>query len=204
MTAYTDLFDSITTDVITLTNRPDLTAETQVAVRTATLSVHSFGAYPRDLCTMPVKLPNPAYMVSIDAQIQLPRLRGLSTIQAMDSSYNPLEYPEIEIVEIGAIRDSEYKTLKNNIAYIAGTAVNVRCDIMAYGFLVEFFQLPQVRREQYNSWIAQLAPDIIVYQAASIVLSTNGNEEKAKSYANYVQQILKPQLDSNFLTSIIR
>lgn len=204
MSAYTDLFDDIKAQVITLTNRPDLAAETEVALRTATLSVHSFGAYPRDLCTLPVKLPNATYMCSIDAQVQLPRLRGLSTIQALDASYAPLEYPEIEIVEIGDIRDPEYKRLKNNIAYLAGTSVNVRCDIMAYGFLIEFFQLPQVRREQYNSWVAQLSPSIIIYQAASLVFSTNGNEDKGKSYSDYVQRTLKPQLDANFLTSIMR
>jgi hypothetical protein len=204
MTTYTDLYDGMKADIITLTNRPDLDAETQVALRTATLSVHMFAAYPRDLCTMPVKLTNASYLTSVDAQVALPRIRGLSSVQGLDSSYAPLEFPEIEIVEMNDIRDPEYHTLKNDIAYLAGTSVNIRTSQMVYGYLIEFFQLPQVRREQYNSWIAQLFPEPILYTAASIVLSTNGNEEKAKSYGTYVANTLRPQLDQNFLTSIIR
>lgn len=204
MTAQTALYDSILDDVIALTNRPDLTTETGVAIRAATISVHSKAAYPRDLMTQLVKIPNASYLTSIDAQLLLPRLRGLSRIQLVDASYAPLEFPEIAVIEIDDIRDEEYKVYRNNVAYIAGTAVNVRSTSLGYGFLVEYFQLPNVRRDSYNSWIAQLAPDVIVYTAAALVFATNGNEEKSKSYMSLVNSTLQPEMLANFLTSITR
>ena len=204
MTAQTDLYDSILADVLTLTNRPDLTAETGIALRSATLSVHSKAAYPRDCTTQLVKIPNASYLTSIDAQLLLPRLRGLSRIQLVDVNYVPLEFPAIEIIEIDDIKDAEYKVYRNDVAYIAGTAVNIRSTVLGYGFLVEYFQLPNVRRDSYNSWIAQLAPDVIVYTAAALVFATNGNEEKSKSYLSYVNSMLQPEMLANFLTSITR
>jgi len=200
----TDLYNTIYDDVVTLTNRPDLAGETAVAVRTATISVHNSAAYPRDVETVPIKLPNPAYIVGIDAQVSLPRLRGISQIVGLDVDYNVIESLAIDVVELGDTKDPEYGTWKNNIAYLAGTAVNIRCSMPVYGFVIDYFMTPQVRPELYSSWIAMLMPDPIVYMAASIVLSTNGNEDKAKSYMAFYQNVLKPQLDSSYLTSIIR
>lgn len=204
MTAQTDLYDGIVNDVVTLTNRPDLAAEIAIAVRTATLSVHSDAAYPRDLVAAAVQIPNPSYQFSIDAQSQFPRLRGLSTVRLLDDNFTPVEFPEVEIIELGDIRDAIYHELKTDVCYIAGTSVNVKTSVPASGILLEYFQLPLIRREQYNSWIAQLAPDAIVYSAASILYSTNGNEEKAASYSKFYQTQLKPQLIANFLTSAMR
>ena len=201
MTTQSDLYDAMTADVITLTNRPDLVAETALAVRTATLSIHTRAAFPRDVQTELVKLTNSVYLVALDAQVLLPRLRGLSTVRACDVSYVPLEQPRIEIVELGDIYDPEYHTLKNNIAYLAGTAVNIRCSVPSYGFLIEYLGLPLMRREQYNSWIAQLAPESIVYMAAATVLSTNGDLDKSKKFFDLVNMTLVPELVSSFLTS---
>ena len=200
----TALYDSIYNDVVSLTNRPDLSAETAVAVRTATISVHNSAAYPRDIETKPVELSNAVYIAALDAQVLFPRLRGISQIVGLDVDFNPLETLVIDVVELRDVRDPEYNTWKTNIAYIAGTAINIRVNTPVYGFIIDYFKTPQVAAALYSSWIAMLAPDAIVYLAASIVLSTNGNEEKSKSYNNFYQTVLKPQLDASYLTSIIR
>jgi hypothetical protein len=206
MTAQTDLFDSILSDVYALTVRPDLEAETELAVRTATLSAHSSAAYPRDSVLVSIQLPSAVsvFLSAVDIQVSLPRFRGLSSVQLLDSTFAPVSLPEIEIVEMGDIRDPIYHQIRNDIAYVAGTSLNIRSSIPAYGYSVEYFQSPLVRREHYNSWIAQLAPDIIIYQAAAIVLGTNGNEEKSRNYMNMVNTVFKPLLDQNYLTGAMR
>lgn len=206
MSAQTDLYDSVVADVITLTNRPDLADETAIAVRTATISVHSSTNWPRDLQTALVKLPNASNITALDIQVLFPRLRGVSSLRITDVNFDPINSDDanIEIVEMDDIYDPVYKQLRNNIAYVGGTTLNVRNYIAAYGYLVSYYSLPRVRRDDYTSWIAQLSPDAIVYQAASIVFSTNGNEEKAKSYGNMYEKLLLPQLVANFLTSAQR
>lgn len=201
--ADTSLYTQMVSDVISLTKRSDLEEETAVAVRTATLSVHSGAAFPRDLYTSVVKIPNPSYTVAVDAQ-SLPRLRGLSTVRFLDSNYNPIEAIQVEILELDDLVDPVYKSPKTDVCYSAGTSVNMRASIPIYGALITYFQLPKVRPDQYDSWIAQISPDAIVYVAASIVLGTNGNEEKSANYMRLYEKTLKPELIANFLTSAMR
>jgi hypothetical protein len=206
MSLQTDLYDSIYNDVITLTGRPDLADETAVAIRTATLSIHGRTNWPRDLQTQLVKLPNSSNITALDIQVLFPRFRGLASVRITDVNFSPINGPDaiIEPVEVGDIYDPIYGQLRNNIAYVGGTTLNIRNYTACYGYLVDYYSIPQVRRDAYSSWIAQLSPDAIVYQAASIVLSTNGNEEKAKAYSNMVEKQLVPDLVSNFLTTIMR
>lgn len=207
MSMHTDLYDSIYQDVVTLTNRPDLSDETAVAIRSATISAHSKTNWPRDLQTAFVKLPNVSNLSALDIQVLFPRFRGLASVRITDVNFNPINGEDglIETVEIADIYDPIYAgQLRNNIAYVGGTTLNIRNYLSAYGYLVGYYSLPAVRRDQYSSWIAQLSPDVIIYQAASIVFSTNGNEEKARGYGNLVDKTLMPELVSNFLTTTLR
>lgn len=204
MTAQTELYDSIYQDILALTKRPALEAETHVALRTATRAAHFGGAYARDVVEQPVQIPNASYITSLDGQVLFPRIRGLSSVQLMDGTGAVMARPEITTVEFGDIRDPVYHQLKNDIAYLAGTAVNVRSSVPASGYLVSYYQAPSVSRETYNSWIAQLAPDIIIYHAAAIVFGIVEDDKKAKAYMDLVERTLRPQLNQNFLTSEMR
>ena len=204
MSAQTDLYDELFADIVSLTARPDLEAETQIALRSAVASIHGRFNFPRDLSTKLVKLPNSSYQTALDIQVSFPRMRGLSQIRLVDQTDNPMTSPHIEVVEIGDIYDPEYGTLKNNIAYIGGSSINIRTNIPAYGYLVDYYLAPITRRDQFNSWIAQLDPAAILHLAASLVFQTNGNEEKAATYLRMVEQIYLPQLISNYGMSAIR
>lgn len=201
MTVQTDLYQELLDDIIALTARPDLEVETEIALRTATLNAHLSDAYPRDLQTTVVKLPNASYLTQLDIPTLFPKLRGLSKIQPLDVNYSPVvlaDEDKVEIIELGDIYD-DYGSLKNNVAYLAGDTINVRSLMNSYGFLVSWFKAPLVKRTEYNSWIAQLYPTVILYWAASIVLDTNGNEEKANKYMDMTQRIHVPFLKQNFL-----
>lgn len=201
MSFNTDLYDGLLRDIIVLTNRPDLEEETELALRTATMNVHHSDFYNRDHVTQLVQLPNAAYQVALDIQNLFPRFRAVESIVPVDVNYNPLLDPsaQLEIVEIGDIRDPEYGTLKNNVAYVAGTTLNIRSAYNSYGFVVGFFQAPITRREQYNSWIAQLYDAPIIFWAAALILNTNGNEDKANKFLKMVMEVHLPYLRNNYL-----
>jgi len=207
MSYQTDLFDAMVNDVITLTARPDLADETALALRTATNNAHFSDGYPRDLVTQTVQLPNASYQTTLNIPTLFPRFRGLSAIRPLDVNFVPVfaygEEGRINVIELGDIYD-DYGAIKNNIAYVAGESLNIRSLTNTYGFLVEWFKAPETMRELYNSWIAQLYPDVILYWAASIVLDTNGNEEKAKKYMGMTQSVHIPYLKNNFLLGVIR
>lgn len=200
MSFQTDLYDSLLADIFNLTNRPDLEVETELALKTATRSAHHSDFYNRDLVTNLVQLPNGTYQVQLDVANLFPRLRGIDTIVPTDVNFAAIsdQNNQIEILEIGDIRDSD-GVLRNNIAYLAGTSLNIRTAIQVYGFIVGWYRSPSALRTQYDSWIAQLFPDAIIYWAAAIVLNTNGNEDKANRYLKQVNEIYLPYLRNNYL-----
>lgn len=199
-TTYQQVYD----DVVVLTARPDLADETALAVRTATRSIHTRQTFPRDVVGSLVKLPNAVYQVALDTQVLFTRFRAPSGLRALDSEFNPMSYPAIELVELGDIYDPVYGFLRQDIGYLAGTSLNIRTSVAVSGFAVEYFALPEVQPDRYNSWIAQLMPEVIVYQAASIVAGLSGNEEKARVWQGMVDKMLFPELVANYLLTQAR
>lgn len=206
MTWQTDLYDSMLADVISLTNRPDLEAETAIALRSATTNAHLTDAYFRDCAVTQVQLPNGANQWGIDIPTMFPNFRGCGQVRPADINQNLIILPpeqRIEVVELGDVYD-DYGSLRTRIAYCSGSTLVVRSPVTSYGLAVEWFQAPNTRREWYNSWIAQMAPAVIVLWAAAMVFSTNGNEEKAKNYLLQVEKLYIPQLKQNFLLGVMR
>ena len=58
MTVFSDLLS----DVYAVTNRPDLVADTKLAVRTATLKAHRSDFYPKDLFETGLTFSTPALL----------------------------------------------------------------------------------------------------------------------------------------------
>jgi hypothetical protein len=108
MSTQTDRFDSVLDAVMVLTKRIDLQSETELAVKTATLNAHLTAFYPRDLVTQEVNLVNCVFVHSLDILSLFPRCRGFERIRLLNVSGYPMEYPQIEIIEIGDIYEPEY------------------------------------------------------------------------------------------------
>lgn len=207
MTWQQDLYDAMLTDVVALTNRTDLEPECAIALRAATTNSHLSDAYFRDVAVTQVQLPNGSNQVGFDIPTLFGLVRGFSDIRPVDQNFNllaPSTDSKIELVEMGDIYDAEYGNLRTNIAYASGSSLVVRSPIQCWGYAISWVKAPQVRRDLYDSWIAQIAPSIIVYWAAALVLSTNGNEDKARSYLTQVEKLYIPQLKSNFLLTAMR
>lgn len=206
MTVETDRYDAMLADIYTLTKRSDLEEESAVALRTATSNAHFCDAFPRDSDVRVVQLANPSFTTQLDLGTLFPRFRGMSQIRALDIGMAPMVFDEanqLKVIELSDIYDS-YGALRSNVAYVAGDKINVRTLLASYGFSVSWFKAPATRRTEYNSWIADMYPEVILYWAAAIVLDTSGNEEKAKKYMNMTTQIHIPYLKSNFLFGEIR
>lgn len=200
MSFQTDLYDDILTNIIVLTNRPDLEAETELALKTATLSVHHAEMFPRDMATQLVQLPNGSYQTQLSIPALFPRFRSIVAMQPTDVNFNVLTQKEydIEVIEFEDIYDED-GVIRNNVAYVAGSSLNVRTRALAYGYNVSWMTSPSVNRNQYDSWIAQLYPAAVIYWGASIVLTTNGNEDKANKYMKMVEEVHLPHLRNNYL-----
>lgn len=210
MSWQTDLYDSIEQGVFDLTKRDDLEAETRMAIRAATRNAHLSESYYRDCVVTQVQLPNSSNQLGLDIPTLFPNCRGFSDIKPIDQNFNlimnGLNQNErlIEIVELGDIYDPQYGSLRTNIAYASGSSLVIRSPINCWGYAVSWFKAPQTSRELYDSWIAQMAPDIIEMWAAALVYSADGNDEKARTFLDLIQKFQLPTLKANFLLSSMR
>jgi len=181
MSVFTDRYDAIYNAVVTLTNRPDMPAETALGVSNATLTIHLADHFPRDIVSTDVPSATPAYTQSIDTQTYFPRFRDVAAVALLDVDGNQIPSPEIEVVEFGDFWVPGYPGVpKQNICWLAGTNLNVRSAVNAYGTTVDWFQSPTLLRDTYNSWIADVFPDPLIWYAAMVVWNRSGNENKAQ------------------------
>lgn len=181
MSTATDLWDAQLTDIITITNRPALTAETALGLRQGTLRAHLSDHYPRDMVIS--KITNAGASTTqftIATTTSFTRYRDVRQVKLLDVDNAVLDFPEVEIVEVGDQYVPGYPGEKRPyVAWQAGTNLNVYASSGTYGAEVTWLQSPNITRETYDSWIAQLMPDIIIWEAAMFIWNRTGNEAKA-------------------------
>lgn len=191
-------FNSLVADVFSITNRPDLVAETQLAVKAATLQLHKSDFFSKDLIEQTLTFSVASYLQQIPYRTLFPRYRALSYIRKYNPNYNTspnvldlntLYYQngvgkEFTIISPDQIFDS-YAEQRYDVCYLAGDMINIKSSTKDSYAIMGVFQNPDISTpEKYYSWIAVEAPYAIVYLAASIVYGTVlGNMSKQGSTA---------------------
>jgi hypothetical protein len=174
MSLFSDTVDA----VYTLTGRADLVAETALAVRQATQSAHRSDYYPRDMTEVAIPL-TAAAVFQLDIPTFFPRWRAFSYMRPYDTLIGTPASYLIEFIKPEAIFD-EYLTEKLNVAYAAGTNLNVRMAAAVNGFIVGYYLNPVLSPDgAYASWVAEDHPSIIVLDAAIKIFGMIGYEEAA-------------------------
>ncbi len=184
------LLTALVNDVYTLTNRPDLEAETVLAVRSATLKVHHSDYYYKDLFETGVQFDVSAAQQSIDYRLLVPKWRALKYLRVYDNSQTPgVPGKFLGIVTPDSVLDS-YQVNKENVCYIAGTELQIRTLTAQQYFLLGCYIHPDVTVDGYTSWAALEYPFAIVYEASAIVSKAIGNLDDANSFRNSAQDEL--------------
>lgn len=178
------LWNDVKNDIVTLTNRPELDAETDLAIKQATLIAHLSDKYPLDIViSSPVGVVSASTTDLTTSILVSPfsRFRDLAGVRLLDVDNNPIDSPEVDIVEARDIYDPIYRGIKKDtIAWLAGTNLNVHASCGMYGIEASWYQSPTLDSSSYVSWIAQNFSVLLVWQAAYIIWNSTGNEERAQ------------------------
>lgn len=181
MSLFSDLISGAD-GVYSITNRPDLIAETALSVRQATLAAHRSDLYPRDRFEQQLTITPAAEVWQLDIPSVFTRWRKFSYIRPFDaltSALSKIVLGRNDFLEPDAILD-EYLEEKLNIAYIGGNNLNIRFETAFDGILVGYWQNPLLLPEaSYESWIARDFPAVVVLDAARRVFGMIGYEEAA-------------------------
>lgn len=175
MTTFADLI----TQVNELTVRPDLTADTIAAIKTATLWAHSSDFYPKDIFEVPLTFSSPATLQEFEYRTSIPRWRALKYFRLFDfTTDTPGNF--FDVLDPTDTVDS-YGIHRTNVCYLAGELLKFRGAEDISGGLLGCYIHPDIAQATYESWIANENMFVVAYKAASTVLRTIGFQDRAKA-----------------------
>ncbi len=179
-------FAELLTEVYTLTNRPDLVAETKSAIKAATLKAHGTDFYSKDIFETGVEWDTEEYIQSMDYITLIPNFRAIKYLRRVESATDDMG-KFFSIITPDEVLDS-YGYNKTDIAYVAGRILQIRAEEKFSKALFGCYVFPIVREEAYSSWIAEMFPYVIVFEAARVVFKTIGFDEQSAQYERLVAE----------------
>jgi hypothetical protein len=190
---YSELYDQ----VIAKTNRPELSRETQIAIRQATLKMHSLEWFTKDLANATIVFPTVGTLLTLPISTNLLRCRRV--LQVLQDG-EPLEY--LQANEVFAKSGAQH----NNSWWAIGDSLVIRTQGYNKTFSVSWFVSPLVDSPLvYNSWIAEAHPYAIIDEAARIIAEMTGRAELAASLSRAVGTLpLNGGLASGHVSELLR
>jgi hypothetical protein len=135
------------------------------------------------------------YVQSLDYRQLLPTWRALKYIRKYDAATNT-PGKLLELILPDNVFD-DYKTQKNDIAYVAGAYIQINSSTQDQYYLLGCYLNPDITQTGYNSWIALDHPWCIIYDAAATVFKAIGKDEEAATYRALVLEQINELRISN-------
>ena len=197
-------FAQMETLVAEQTRRPDVSAITKAAIKSATLRAHHVDFFPRDLTSYNLTYTPLSTAVLYDfSNIQniLTRLRSLKFVQSIEvGTGTPTE--NLEYRNADDIYDSDGNR-RLSIYTLIGATLRIYPQSATGIASAYYFQNPDTAEATYTSWIADTYPDELAMWAAGIVFARTGFLEAAKEYQDtHVKAFKEMLVDSHLLGTV--
>jgi hypothetical protein len=186
-------------EVYTITNRPDLVAQTLTAVRSATLKLHQSDYYYKDLRETGVSFVSALYVQQLEYRPLFPKWRALKYVRKTDAAGTDTG-AFLELVVPENVLDN-YKQNRNDICYVAGEVIQIRSSTQLQYIILGRYDSPDITQSGYSSWIALDHPYAIVFEAASTVFKMIGDTDQFAAYTQLAGMQLVELRNSNILAA---
>lgn len=181
-------------EIYSLTSRPDLVNETKMAVRSATLKAHQLDFFYKDIEETGVSFSSADYLQTLDYKSLFPLYRSLKYIRKAEADGTPGDF--LSVITPTSVLD-RYGTAREDICYTAGAVIQIKSSTALQYILFGFYSNPDITEAGYNSWIATDHPFALIYEAASVIFKTIGQDEKATLYNKLAGELLQAIKVSN-------
>lgn len=179
-------FTELLNEVYSLTNRPDLTSLSISAIKAATLKMHQTDFYSKDIAELQITLGSSAkYIYSFDYISAVPNLRALKYVRKLDSTGAPAEF--FHVITPEEVVDS-YNVVRADVCYVAGRILEIRSSTTFTKMILAAYVSPIVVETSYSSWIADLYPYAIVFEAARIIFKATGFDEQSSAFERLIAE----------------
>lgn len=183
--ATNSLLSAVMADVYLLTERPDLVEATRMAVKNATLKLHSSDFFFKDLYETGVLFDEAKYIQKLSIKELVPTFRAVHYLRKTAVDYSAeAGYVGSDFLESvhPLLSKDDYGKDRLNVYYQAGTAINIRSSTAEQRFLLGVYTYPELSDELYESWVAREYKEAIVYDAAATVFKGIGFDEQAAQF----------------------
>ena len=192
-------FAELLTNVYTITNRPDLVAETKMAIKQATLKAHHFDFFPKDLYENVLSFSNADYIQQLDYRALVPNWRALKYLRKYDA-VGLTPGMELSILNVDQVFDG-YALEKTDVCYLAGVNINIKSSTSEQYYIFGCYVHPSIDENTYNSWIALDAPFAIINEAARNIFKLIGFDEMSRTYDQLVTEQFAELQRNNLLAN---
>ena len=179
-------FNELLEEVYVLTNRRDLVAESKSAIKAATLKAHNTDFYSKDIFETGVAFDTAEYRQALDMYNLISNFRAVKYLRRVEDEFDDVG-KFIEVVTADEVLDS-YSCNRADIAYVAGRVLEIRSSVTFSKCLFGAYVFPIVQEENYSSWIADLHPFAIIYEAVRAIFITIGYQEQAVNFSRLVAE----------------
>lgn len=185
-------YAEILAEVTTLTDRPDMATEIASMVKAATLRMHHSDFYARDLAENTIDLGSDGFSFSF-ANTTFTRFRALSYLRKYDNATATAGafFDHLDIGRDGKNVLNAYGVEKNDVWYAAGANIVLRSSSSVRYLLAGWFQNPITDPATYASWIADLVPHAIIFDACSLIFQTIDQQNQSRKYDALVAEQLQ-------------
>lgn len=194
----------LASDVYVLTNRPDLVAETRVALRKAIIKFHSAETFKRDLVTTRLQMATFTPMQPNQFRWSIPLSQFTRFRRPCALSYPvDLAYPTNQVPAplidwpVGFDRSREfaettannlfdsYNTERQNYYFVAGSTLTIKSGWGVDYLDLVYYQYPLVPPDAdatIISWICDQYPDSVIEEAAGTVFKMIGKDDEYQRF----------------------
>jgi hypothetical protein len=182
-------------EVYTLTNRPDLVAQTLLAVRSATLKIHQADYFFKDIFETGISFSPAAYIQQIEYRTLLPRWRAFQYLRKTNST-GAEQGKFIDLIVPENVLD-EYQINRTDVCYVAGQVIQIKSSTELQYAILGCYLNPDITVSNYDSWVALDHPYAIVFEAAASVFKMIGDTDQFAAYSTLATQQLVEVRNSN-------
>lgn len=165
-------FEQLFTDVVTRTKRPTMVAETEQAIRFATLQLHHSAFFTNDLASIRLVATSGA---RLDFDVDFATNAAVRDIYSVTP-----DDPTGKCVCALKLASVDCKIQDANWYKYTGKKLQIRTASPVSAFVVQYFSNPLIERHNYNSWIASKYPYMVVDLAYARVCADLGLAEEAQ------------------------
>lgn len=179
------MFEALVQEIFQLSNRPDLRAETESAIRQAVLGYHHLDFFWRDKTVGVINVTSGARVRHEIPLSTFGNLRGIAAISPYDGAHDSVGKPLAKQVTLGQHRCEYWQLMGDKLVIVTNQRT--------HQFAVDHWVNPVLApADKFHSWVVDLYREAVIDATLAKIFTITGHVQLADRHAARVGNKLAP------------